>query len=92
MIFLLSTGLSAVIMGPSGHVYGPHGRDGICSVYAVAGEASHYCRDVALCRYGWVGLFGRPATEIEMRRRAAEIYAFITEDTLARRGNRSRAS
>lgn len=67
------------------------GREGIGSVYA--GPRAAAATHAEMSRFadtGGVGLFGRPATEMKCAG-APRKYTFITEDTLSRRGNRSKA-
>ncbi|MCG6114188.1 MAG: NAD(P)/FAD-dependent oxidoreductase [Mesorhizobium sp.] len=67
------------------------GRDGIGSVYAGPSEAAAtYAEMSRFADTGGVGLFGRPATEMKCAGAPLK-FAFITEDTLSRRGNRSKA-
>ncbi len=67
------------------------GTEGIGSVYAGPQEAAATYRSMSdFADVGGVGLFGRPETEMKCAGAPLK-YAFITEDTLSRRGNRGKA-
>ncbi len=67
------------------------GRDGIGSVYAgPEAAAATWSAMSAFADAGGVAHFGRPATEMKCAGAPLK-YAFLTEDTLARRGNRDKA-
>ena len=88
---VLATGLKLdyeAIEGMSAELIG---RDGIGSVYAgPQAAADTYATMSRFADTGGVGLFGRPATEMKCAGAPLK-YTFITEDTLVRRGNRSKA-
>ncbi len=67
------------------------GRDGIGSVYAgPEAAAATWAAMSAFADAGGAAHFGRPATEMKCAGAPLK-YAFLTEDTLARRGNRAGA-
>jgi sulfide:quinone oxidoreductase len=67
------------------------GTDGIGSVYAGPDAArATYEQMSAFADRGGVGLFGRPAGEMKCAGAPLK-YAFLTDDTLDRRGNRTKA-
>jgi len=88
---VIATGLSLDYEAIEGMSPDLIGRDGIGSVYAgPQAAAATYAEMSRFADTGGVGLFGRPATEMKCAGAPLK-YAFITEDTLTRRGNRSKA-
>ena len=67
------------------------GRDGLGSIYASPEAAAATWRAMsAFADRGGVALFGRPSTEMKCAGAPLK-YAFLTDDTLRRRGNRGKA-
>ncbi len=67
------------------------GRDGLGSVYASPEAAAATWRAMsAFADRGGTALFGRPSTEMKCAGAPLK-YAFLTDDTLRRRGNRGKA-
>jgi sulfide:quinone oxidoreductase len=88
---VIATGLSLDYEAIEGMSPDLIGRDGIGSVYAgPQAAAATYAEMSRFADTGGVGLFGRPATEMKCAGAPLK-YTFITEDTLTRRGNRSKA-
>lgn len=88
---ILATGLKLDYEAIAGMSRDLIGRHGIGSVYAGPEAAAATYREMSrFADTGGVGLFGRPATEMKCAGAPLK-YTFITEDTLTRRGNRSKA-
>jgi sulfide:quinone oxidoreductase len=82
---ILATGLSLDYAAIEGMDVARIGRDGLGSVYAGPAAAA-----AAFADRGGTALFGRPSTEMKCAGAPLK-YAFLTDDTLRRRGNRSKA-
>lgn len=88
---VLGTGLVLDYEGIEGMSSELIGRDGVGSVYAgPQAAAATYAEMSRFADAGGVGVFGRPQTEMKCAGAPLK-YTFITEDTLTRRGNRSKA-
>ena len=87
----VATGLSLDYAAIEGMDVSRIGRDGLGSVYAGPEAAAATWRAMsAFADRGGVAPFGRPSTEIKCAGAPLK-YAFLTDDTLRRRGNRGRA-
>ena len=88
---IVATGLELDYAAIEGMDVSRSGRDGLGSVYAGPEAAAATWRAMSeFADRGGVALFGRLSTE--MKCAGAPIkYAFLTDDTLRRRGNRGRA-
>jgi sulfide:quinone oxidoreductase len=88
---IVATGLSLDYAAIEGMDVSRIGRDGLGSVYAGAEAAAATWRAMsAFADRGGVALFGRPSTEMKCAGAPVK-YAFLTDDTLRRRGNRAKA-
>ena len=88
---VLGTGLVLDYEGIEGMSAELIGREGIGSIYAgPQAAAATYAEMSRFADTGGVGVFGRPQTEMKCAGAPLK-YTFITEDTLTRRGNRSKA-
>jgi sulfide:quinone oxidoreductase len=88
---IVATGLELHYGGIEGMDIKLIGMDGIGSVYASPEAArATYEQMSAFADSGGIGLFGRPAGEMKCAGAPLK-YAFLTEDTLDRRGNRTKA-
>lgn len=90
-ILVVATGLQLDYAAIEGMETRLIGSEGIGSVYAGPDLAEATWRELSrFADTGGVGLFGRPATEMKCAGAPLK-YAFIADDHLRRRGNRSRA-
>ena len=88
---IVATGLSLDYAAIEGMDVSRIGRDGLGSVYAGPEAAAATWRAMsAFADRGGVALFGRPSTEMKCAGAPLK-YAFLTDDTLRRRGSRGRA-
>jgi sulfide:quinone oxidoreductase len=88
---VLATGLSLDYAAIEGMDVARIGRDGLGSVYASPEAAAATWRAMsAFADRGGTALFGRPSTEMKCAGAPLK-YAFLTDDTLRRRGNRGKA-
>jgi sulfide:quinone oxidoreductase len=88
---ILAMGLELDYAAIEGMDLGLIGKDGIGSVYASPEAAAATWRLMSrFADTGGVALFGRPATEMKCAGAPLK-YAFITDDVLRRRGNRTKA-
>jgi sulfide:quinone oxidoreductase len=88
---VLATGLSLDYASIEGMDVSRIGRDGLGSVYAgPAAAAATWAAMSAFADRGGTALFCRPSTEMKCAGAPLK-YAFLTDDTLRRRGTRGRA-
>jgi sulfide:quinone oxidoreductase len=88
---IVATGLSLDYAAIEGMDVSRIGRDGLGSVYAGPEAAAATWRAMSdFADRGGVALFGRPSTEMKCAGAPLK-YAFLTDDTLRRRGNRAKA-
>ncbi|WP_291295204.1 NAD(P)/FAD-dependent oxidoreductase [Elioraea sp.] len=88
---ILATGLSLDYAAIAGMDIARIGRDGLGSVYAGPEAAAATWRAMsAFADRGGTALFCRPSTEMKCAGAPLK-YAFLTDDTLRRRGNRGKA-
>jgi sulfide:quinone oxidoreductase len=88
---VLATGLALDYAAVEGMDTARIGQDGLGSVYAGPAQAEATWRALsAFADRGGTAVFGRPETEMKCAGAPLK-YAFLTDDTLRRRGNRNRA-
>lgn len=88
---IVAPGLELHYEGIEGMDVSRIGQNGLGSIYAGPAQAEATWRAMSqFADRGGVGVFHRPATEMKCAGAPLK-YAFLTEDTLSRRGNRSRA-
>ena len=88
---VLATGLALDYAAIEGMDVNRIGQDGLGSVYAGPEQAEATWRAMsAFADRGGTAIFGRPETEMKCAGAPLK-YAFLTDDTLRRRGNRGRA-
>ncbi|WP_137179367.1 NAD(P)/FAD-dependent oxidoreductase [Roseomonas sp. AR75] len=88
---VLATGLTLDYAAIEGMDVARIGQDGLGSVYAGPAQAEATWRAMsAFADRGGTAIFGRPETEMKCAGAPLK-YAFLTDDTLRRRGNRTRA-
>jgi sulfide:quinone oxidoreductase len=88
---VVATGLALDYAAIEGMDTARIGQDGLGSVYAGPAEALATWRAMsAFADRGGTAVFGRPETEMKCAGAPLK-YAFLTDDTLRRRGNRGRA-
>jgi sulfide:quinone oxidoreductase len=88
---ILATGLSLDYAAIEGMDVARIGQDGLGSVYAGPMQAEATWRAMsAFADRGGTAVFGRPETEMKCAGAPLK-YAFLTDDTLRRRGNRGKA-
>jgi sulfide:quinone oxidoreductase len=88
---VVATGLALDYAAIEGMDVARIGRDGLGSVYASPeAAAATWAAMSAFADRGGTALFGRPSTEMKCAGAPLK-YAFLTDDTLRRRGNRGKA-
>mgnify|MGYP001627250117 CR=1 FL=1 len=88
---IVATGLELHYEGIEGMDVSRIGQNGMGSIYAGPAQAEATWRAMSqFADRGGIGVFHRPATEMKCAGAPLK-YAFLTEDALSRRGNRSRA-
>jgi sulfide:quinone oxidoreductase len=88
---IVATGLALDYAAIEGMDVSRIGRDGLGSVYAGPEAAAATWRAMSdFADRGGVALFGRPSTEMKCAGAPLK-YAFLTDDTLRRRGKRAKA-